>query len=82
MFIGEIIAITTLSSVPGILFGWFVFYKMSQISMVSNMFYISTPLMLFVTLLIFVVNLFIGLSPVMTTMKKTPAQILSRYDID
>lgn len=83
MFIGEIVAITTLTSTPAIIFTYIVCSKLagsiSYFATVMNM----QPLMLVISLVIaYAFNLIIGLIPVFNTMRKRPAAILARYDVD
>lgn len=82
MFMGEIIAITTIASVPGILFMAYIFSVLSTISMIADSFVINWIVVLFAMLLVYLFNLLVGLIPVFNTVRKTPAQILSRHDLD
>ena len=82
MFMGEIIAITTIASVPGILFMAYIFSVLSTIPMLANSFVINWIVILFAMLLVYLFNLLVGLIPVFNTVRKTPAQILSRHDLD
>lgn len=82
MFFGEIFAITTLASLPGMICMAYIEKILTEISYFKSMFLIS-PFVLFITLiLIYLFNIIVGLMPVYKTIKKTPAQILSRYDVD
>ena len=85
MFFGEIIAMTTLASVPGILFMTYILYTLSQ-SPVLTFFskeYVINPYIVLITIaLIYGFNLVVGLLPVFNTLRKTPAAILSRHDLD
>ena len=82
MFSGEIIAITTLANVPAILLTAYVLNTISKVSYFSKYFVINIPIILLVIIGIYIFNLVIGLIPIFTTIIKTPASILSRYDID
>lgn len=82
MFYGEIFALTTLSSLPGVIIMAYILFKISKISYCSNMFLIN-PITVVVSILsIYLFNLLVGLIPVYGVIRKTPAQILSRKDID
>ena len=85
MFFGEIISMTTLASVPGILFMTYILYTLSQ-SPVLTFFskeYVINPYIVLITIaLIYGFNLVVGLLPVFNTLRKTPAAILSRHDLD
>lgn len=82
MFFGEIFAITTLASVPGLLISAYIFKILSGIKYLQNMFLITPTIVIISIICIYVFNLFIGLIPVFNTIKKTPAQILARHDLD
>ena len=82
MFYGEIFAITTLTSVPGLLFMAYVLSVLREIKMLERLFLVNTATILISILLVYVFNLLIGLIPVFNVVRKTPAQILSRHDLD
>ena len=82
MFAGEIIAITSLTNLPAILFVGYALNKLAQSLYFEDMLYFSIPLMIFVIIFNYIFNLIIGLMPVFNTTRKKPAAILSRYDID
>ena len=82
MFYGEIFAITTLASLPGILFMAYSLSAMSKIKYLKGMFIIN-PLIVIVTIVfVYLFNLIIGLIPVHSVIRKTPASILARHDLD
>ena len=82
MFFGEIFAITTISSVPGLIFSAYILYKLSSISILSY-YYMINPFIIIVSIIfVYLFNLVIGLLPVYNTMRKRPANILSRQDLD
>lgn len=82
MFIGEIIAITTIASIPGLIIMAYILAKLSEIKYVSGLFLINPVTIIISILLVYLFNLIIGLIPVFNTIRKTPAQILSRQDLD
>ncbi|MBR1985328.1 MAG: ABC transporter ATP-binding protein/permease [Mogibacterium sp.] len=82
MFTGEIIAITTMASVPGWLLMNYVISKLQNVSYLSNMFVCTTQTVLASLVLIFAFNLLFGLLPVMHTLIKRPAAILARTDVN
>lgn len=82
MFSGEIIAITMVASVTGILFMSYILYNLSQIEFISNLFMVNGITIITSIILVFIFNLIVGLIPVYNTMRKTPSQILSRHDIN
>ena len=80
MFMGEILSITLISSVPGLLFMSYVLYTLSKIEILNIL---INPLVFIISLLIVVFfNLIFGLLPVYRIVKKTPHEILSRNDVD
>ena len=81
MFMGEIIAITTLASVPGIILGAYIMKLLSNIEYLKDTIVINMPIVIFSIILIYVFNLIVGLIPVFNTMRKRPAEILARTDI-
>ena len=81
MFSGEIIAITTLASIPGILFAAYILNSLSKISYINDYFIMNIPIILLSIIFVFIFNLIVGLIPVFNTIRKRPAEILSRTDI-
>ena len=82
MFIGEAFAISTFTSLPAVL-------MMSYcLKIISSMRYIGTDykINIFITVLCLIItygfNILTSLLPVIGTLVKTPAQILSRHDLD
>lgn len=82
MFLGEILAITTMASVPGFLFMSYILKKLSGFTLFSNMFLVSPTVMGLCAVLLYAFNLIFGLLPVFQTMRKRPAAILSRTDVN
>jgi len=82
MFVGEIFAITIIASFTGISFMTYILYNLSKINYLNSMFMVNIPIYLISLLLILLFNLIVGLLPVFNTIRKTPAQILSRFDVD
>ena len=81
MFSGEIIAITTIASIPGILISAYILKQLSKISYLKDTIIINPQIVLFSIIIIYIFNLVIGLIPVANTIRKRPAEILSRTDI-
>ena len=82
MFLGEIIAITTIGSGLGYLFMWYIITKLLEINYLKDLYRLNAPVLIFSIVLIYLFNIIIGLLPVFTTIRKTPAAILSRTDVD
>jgi ABC-type lipoprotein export system ATPase subunit/ABC-type antimicrobial peptide transport system permease subunit len=82
MFFGEIFAITTISSVPGVLFMAYALKTLSSVKFLSQTFIINYKIVILSIICIYIFNLIIGLIPVFNTIRKRPAEILSRHDLD
>lgn len=82
MFIGEIFAITTIASMPGFLFMAYIIHKVSSIPAFADMFLVTPSMLILCIILLYGFNLLFGLLPVFRTMRKRPAAILSRTDIN
>ena len=82
MFFGEIFAITTIASVPGILFMAYVLNVLSSVKYLKSMYVINVFGVVITIVFIYLFNLVIGLLPVFNTIRKTPASILARHDLD
>ena len=82
MFTGEIIAITTIASMPGFIFMAYALNKLSGYSTFNDMFLVNTPMLIICVVILYGFNLLFGLLPVFRTMRKRPAVILSRTDIN
>ena len=82
MFLGEIIAITTIASVPGIALMSYILKEISKIPYVTRMFIISTKTVGISIILVYVFNVIVGLMPLFKVLRKTPAQILARHDVE
>ena len=82
MFMGESFAITTLASIPGVLFMGYCINVISDISYVSKNYVINIYVVLFCIVILYLFNIIIGLIPVFNTIRKTPASILARHDLD
>lgn len=82
MFAGEIFAITITSSVTGITFMAYILYNLTGISYLKDMYMVNGFTYILSIMVVLIFNLIVGLFPVFNTIRKTPAQILARYDID
>ena len=82
MFSGEIIAISTLASVPGIIIMAYILKVLSSIKYLNSYFIINIYIVLLTIIFIYIFNLIVGLLPVFNTIRKTPSSILSRHDVD
>lgn len=82
MFLGEIIAITSIASLLGIAFMAFIISRLMTVKFLAKQYLLNPQIVLLSIILIFGFNIIVGLFPVFNTIKKTPAQILSRTDVD
>ena len=82
MFFGEIFAITTLASIPGLIGAAYVLYKLSTIGAISSYFLINPFIILISIIFMYLFNLLVGLLPVFNTIRHKPAEILARHDLD
>ena len=82
MFSGEIFAISIIASVPGFLFMAFIISRLIRVSYLRDMFLINSGVLLVCLIIIFGLNLIFGLLPVWRTIRKTPAAILARTDVN
>ena len=81
MFLGEILAITTIAGLPGLLFMSYIIKVISTIKYIENYFLLNGVVFAGAIIFMYAFNILVGLIPVFNTIRKTPAQILSRNDI-
>ena len=82
MFLGEILAITIITSILGVGIMSSIINGLTSFSYFKDQFMMN-PLIIFISFaIIFIFNIRIGLLPVMNTLRKTPAGILSRNDVN
>ena len=82
MFLGEIISITTLASMPGIALMTYILSQVSKIPFVNRMFIINFNTVGISILIVYVFNIIVGLLPLFRVIRKTPARILARHDVE
>ncbi len=82
MFTSESIAITSLASLPGVLFMSYCMHILSGISYIGKNYAMNIYIMLLCIILMYLFNIIIGLIPVFNTIRKTPATILSSNNVD
>lgn len=81
MFTGEIIAISTIGSMTGVLFSSYIIYQLTTVSYYANKFLVNWYTILTIIIIVYLFNLLVGLLPCALTLRKTPAEIMSRNDI-
>ncbi len=79
MFVGEIIAITVLVSLPGLLL---TYYVLSSIEFFELIMVMNPGILVLAFIFISLFNIIMGLMPVSMTIMKTPAHILARNDVE
>lgn len=82
MFLGEIIALTIVTAIPGLLIMTNILKGLQLIPYYQDQFMLNFNVIFISIILIFVFNIVVGLLPVFNVIRKTPAQILSRNDVD
>lgn len=82
MFVGEILAITSTASLLGILFMSYILSCITQIKYLEGMFVINFWVILLSIILVYAFNIIVGLLPLFGVLRKTPATILSRHDLE
>ena len=82
MFKGEIFAITMLASIPAFMIMTYIAYNLDKMPMVGDTIKVSIPSAVIALAIIVVANTVAGLLPLFKILRKKPAEILSRTDID
>ncbi len=82
MFSGEILAITCTSSFTGIILMSYILSCLKKVPYIGSMYMVNPFTLLVSIIIVLIFNLLVGLLPVYNTIKKTPAAILARYDVD
>ena len=82
MFLGEIIAMTTITALPSMAVMAYILNSLEGLPFVGEFIFMNTEVFVLSFLIIAVSNLVFGLLPVFNTMRKTPAAILARNDIN
>lgn len=81
-FLGEILAITVLTATPGFLIVGYVMKSLCKYSYFANQYAFNPQVVLGSVLTVLVFQILAGLLPVFLTLRKTPAAILARTDVD
>lgn len=81
MFTGEILAITTVASMPGVALMTYILYELSKVKYVQRMYLINPRIVLISVVMVYAFNLIVGLLPLSRILRKKPAQIISRQDV-
>ena len=82
MFLGEILVITFFTSTLGFAVMGYILNNLTQYQFFANQYVFDKRVILISVAVVYVSNILFGLMPVFFTMRKTPAQILARTDVD
>ena len=82
MFLGEILSITTIASLPGIILMSYILAQVIQIPYLDRLFVVNFKTVGLSILLIYLFNILVGLLPLFKVIRKTPAEILARHDVE
>ena len=82
MFVGEILSITTLTSLPGIALMTYILSQISKIPYVDRLFIINFATIGISIALVYIFNIIVGLLPLFKVIRKAPARILARHDVE
>ncbi len=82
IFMGEIIAITMTASLSGYIFMSYIVSRLANIKYLEDMYLMNPRVFATGLVVILIFNIVIGLLPVFSTMRKTPAAILARTDVN
>lgn len=82
MFIGEIFAITTLTSLPGIMLMSYILNTLINSIDIGKTFIMNWNIVGLSIIIVYLFNLFVGLIPLYGVVGDTPAKIFARHDIE
>ena len=82
MFLGEIIAITTLTAVPGMLLMSYIIQGLRMVPYYQDQFMFNGVVIFISVVILVAFNMLVGLLPVRNVIRKTPARILSGNNVD
>ena len=82
MFLGEILSITTVASMPGIALMTYILSQVTKIPYVNRMFIVNFNTIGIAVLIVYAFNIIVGLLPLFRVIRNTPAKILARHDVE
>lgn len=82
MFLGEILAITTCASMPGIILMTYILTAITKVPYIGRMYIVNGLTIGISILIVYAFNIIVGLMPLFRVLKKTPAKILARHDVE
>jgi len=77
----ELIVVTTFSTLIGYLIGSFLIFNFQDASYLKNIAYINVSSFLLGLFLLYLINIIFGRMPLRRQLRKTPAELLSNYDM-
>lgn len=81
-FLGEILAITTISSLPGIILMTFILNELIKVPEIAKLFIINPLVVIISIIIVYGINILFGLLPLIDILKNPPATIFSRSDVE
>ncbi len=82
MFVGEIISITSTASLAGIVLMSYILGQVTKIPYVDRMFIVNFKTVGISISIVYIFNIIVGLLPLFKVLRKTPAAILARHDVE
>ena len=82
MFLGEILAVTTMTTLPSLVVTAYILENIEGIPFLGENILMNPEVFIISTIILLLSNLIFGLLPVFNTMRKTPSAILARNDIN
>ena len=82
MFIGEILVITTITGIPGVIVMSSFLKELAKVVFFESQYIVNNQVIIISFILIYGLNIIIGLLPLYNLLRKEPADILSRNDVN
>ena len=82
MFTGEVFAITTIASMPGVALMTYILYELSKVKYINKVYLINSKIVGICIISIYAFNIIVGLLPLYKVLRKTPASIIARQDLE
>ena len=82
MFLGEILVITSLSSMPGLMLMTYILSQIAKIPYADRSFIVNVKTVGLCIFIIYMFNIIVGLIPLFNVIRKRPSEIFARRDIE
>lgn len=82
MFLGEILIISSIGGLPGAILMGAILNELAKMPYFGALYKMNNGILFVAIAVIYILNIIVGLMPIYSTIKKTPAEILSRSDVD